>query len=167
MHLVRDALPEARGRARLRVIGIGNRWRSDDGVGPVVAGRVHELAPGLEVVVQEGEPVALLDAFDGADAVVVVDAISSGGAPGTVHSLDAIAAPLPHELFARSTHHLGLGEAVELGRALGRLPARLLVVGVEGASWDAGDELSAPVAAAVDRAAAVVLEEVAQYTSAP
>jgi len=150
----------------VRVVGVGNRWRSDDGIGPAVAARLRELAPDLDVVVREGEPVALLDALEGAGAAVVVDAVSSGGAPGTVHRLDATTEPLPRELFARSTHHLGLADAVELGRALDRLPARLVVVGIEGASWDAGDELSPEVAAALEPAAAAVLEEVARCTSA-
>ncbi len=150
----------------MRVIGVGNRWRSDDGVGLEVAARVRALAPpGVEVVEREGEPVGLLDALEGAEAVVLVDAVSSGGTPGTLHRLDATETELPHELFARSTHHLGLAEAVELGRALGRLPERVVVVGVEGGSWAAGDELSPQVAESLDAAVAAVLEEAERCTS--
>ncbi len=152
----------------MKVVGVGNRWRSDDAAGLEVAAKVRALAPaGVEVVEREGEPVALLDAFEGADAVVLVDAVSSGSPPGTLHRLDAVANELPPDLFRRSTHHLGVPEAVELGRALGRLPARVVVVGIEGANWDAGDELSPPVAAALDAAVAAVLEEVARCTSTP
>ncbi len=151
----------------MRVIGVGNRWRSDDAVGLAVATLVRERAPELDVVEREGEPVALLEAFDGLDAVVLVDAVSSGAEPGTVHRLDAAAAPLPGELFRHSTHHLGLAEAVELARALGTLPEETIVVGVEGASWSAGDGLSDDVAAAVDGAASAVLEEVERCTSRP
>jgi hydrogenase maturation protease len=145
----------------VKVIGVGNRWRSDDGVGLAVAARLRDEPPaGVEVAEREGEPTGLLDAFAGARAVVVVDAVSSGAPAGTLHRLDAVAQPLPDELFRRSTHHLGLPEAVELARALGRLPAELYVVGVEGSSWEAGDTLSAPVAAAVDDAVAAVLDAV-------
>jgi len=144
----------------VKVIGVGNRWRSDDGVGLAVAARLRGEPPaGVEVVDREGEPTGLLDAFEGARTVVVVDAVSSGAPAGTLHRLDAAAGPLPRELFRRSTHHLGLPEAVELARALGRLPAELYVVGVEGSSWEAGDRLSAPVAAAVDDAVAAVRDE--------
>lgn len=150
----------------MKVVGVGNRWRSDDAAGLEVAAKVRALSPpGIEVLEREGEPVALLDAFEGADAVVLVDAVSSGSPPGTLHRLDATATELPQDLFRRSTHHLGVPEAVELGRALGRLPAHVVVVGIEGASWDAGDELSPPVAAAVDAAVAAVLEEVERCTS--
>ena len=37
VHLLRDALPEARGRASLKVVGVGNRWRGDDAAGLDVA----------------------------------------------------------------------------------------------------------------------------------
>ena len=48
-----------------------------------------------------------------------------------------------------STHALGVAEAIELGRALGRLPRRLLVFGIEGGSFDAGAGLSPEVERAV------------------
>ena len=112
----------------------------------------------------EGEPTSLIDAWEGAQAVWLVDAVSSGAAPGTIHRLDASDRELPREVFRTSTHHVGLAEAVELARALGRLPSRTVVYGIEGASFDVGDELSSVVAAVVDRVAAAVREEVAECT---
>ena len=53
-------------------------------------------------------------------------------------------------MYKRQTHAFGLAETIELARALDRLPARLLVYGIEGACFEAGDELSPPVRAAVD-----------------
>jgi hydrogenase maturation protease len=128
------------------VIGLGNTWRSDDGAGPAVA---RHLGDDPRVRVHEGEPVALIEAWHGAAEVLVVDAVSSGAPPGTVHRLDGLAAPLPAELAHDSTHAFGLGETIELARALERLPARLLVYGIEGERFTAGDELSPAVEAAV------------------
>jgi hydrogenase maturation protease len=83
---------------------------------------------------------------------VLVDAVQSGAQPGTVHRVDASERPLPQELRgSTSTHALGLGEAIELARALERLPRLVLVYGVEGARFDAGAELSAEVRVAVER----------------
>ena len=147
----------------MRVIGVGNRWRSDDAAGLVVAGRLRGTLPGVEVLEREGEPVGLMDAWEGEDAVVIIDAVSSGAPPGQLHRLDAAERPLPAELFAASTHHFGLAEAVELARALGRLPQTVIVFGVEGARFDAGDGLSPEVEAAVDQAAAAVREEVERH----
>lgn len=81
--------------------------------------------PGARIREYEGEPSGLIDAWEGEGEVVLVDAVSSGAPPGTVHRLDPLKGPLPAELFRRSTHHLGVTEAVELARALDRLSDRL------------------------------------------
>jgi hydrogenase maturation protease len=132
------------------VIGVGNAYRGDDAVGLLVARRLR--ARGLEAIEEEGEPVALIDTFAGRDTVVLVDAVRSGSAPGTVHRADVSDRSLPSALLgSTSTHAIGLGEAIELARALGRLPRRIVVFGVEGARFDAGAALSPDVAAAVPR----------------
>ena len=61
-----------------------------------------------------------------------------------IHTIDAERRALPAELFRGSTHLIGLAEAIELGRALDQLPARLLVVGIEGASFTAGAAADPP-----------------------
>jgi hydrogenase maturation protease len=129
------------------VIGLGNEWRHDDGVGIEVARRVggHVLS---------GEPIGLVEALDGEDEVVLVDAVSSGAPAGTLFVFDAGSRPLPAPLFGpSSTHALGLAEAVELARALGRLPRRVVVYGIEGESFEFGKGLTAAVAEAADRVA--------------
>lgn len=151
---------------RTVVLGVGNAYRGDDGVGPVVAARVRDLSSDLEVVTCEQEPTRLLDAWDGADLALVVDAVSSGVAPGTVHRFDATEVPVPTNVFRGSTHALGVGEVIELGRALGRLPGRVLLYGVEGERFGAGEGLSPAVAAVVGTLTAELLEE-AGCTSAP
>ncbi|MGQ9368545.1 hydrogenase maturation protease [Azospirillum sp. ST 5-10] len=145
-----------------RVIGIGNRFRSDDGVGPLVADRLAAL--GLDAVEHSGEGAGLIDAWDGAGRVVLVDATRSGGAPGTLVRLDALAAPLPRDLLRCSSHRFGVAEAVETARALGRLPPALIVYGIEGARFDFGLALSPAVADAVDE---VVRRVRAEITPAP
>jgi hydrogenase maturation protease len=143
------------------VIGVGNPWRSDDAAGLLaVRGLRGAMPEGVEVLEREGEPTALIAAWDGADAVWVLDAVASGSPPGTLHRFDASDRELPAKLFGASTHHLGLAEAVELARAVGRLPRRLVVFGIEGASFRAGDELTPAVADAAGRAGEAVLAEV-------
>ncbi|MFP5364517.1 MAG: hydrogenase maturation protease, partial [Thermoleophilia bacterium] len=105
------------------VLGIGNDWRGDDAAGLEVARRLR--AAGVRAAGSAGDPSGLLDAWDGEREVILVDAVRSGAAPGTLHRLDARARPLPARLFRGSTHHLSVADAVELGRALGRLPERL------------------------------------------
>lgn len=125
------------------VIGVGNSWRGDDAAGLEVARR-------LGGVLHEGDCTRLLDEWGSHDDVLVVDAASSGAPAGTVHRFEAVPEPLPAQVLTSSTHAFGVPAAVELARALERLPVRLRVYGIEGERWEAGEGLSAPVARAVD-----------------
>jgi hydrogenase maturation protease len=148
------------------VIGLGNRWRRDDAAGLVLAEAVRGRLPAdVELLLREGEPAGLIDQWAGAAAVWVLDAVSSGAEPGTLHRLDAAREPLPAAMFGTSTHHVGLAEAIELARVLGRLPARAVVYGVEGARFDAGEGLTPAVAAALDGLADRLAAEVAAARS--
>ncbi|HZP92401.1 MAG TPA: hydrogenase maturation protease [Burkholderiales bacterium] len=89
----------------------------------------------------------LLERMAGAHRVVLVDAMRSGATPGTVRRLG------PEDLgrtALSSTHGFGVGDALALGRELGRLPAEIVLYGIE-AERDHGEDLSPPVAAAITR----------------
>jgi hydrogenase maturation protease len=142
------------------LIGLGNDLRGDDAAGLLVAREAREREHrGIEILESGGEPVDLLDAWEAAEAVVVADAVTAGAEPGAVQRLDAGAGPLPAPFAAPSTHFLGLAEAVELGRALGRLPPKLTVFGIEGADFAAGAEPTPAVLAAVAAVATAAIAE--------
>lgn len=130
----------------LSLIGVGNRFRRDDAAALEVVRRLR-LAhpPGVRLIEQKGEPASLIEAWSSVDEALVVDAISSGAAPGRLHRFDVTDAPLPAEVFNPSTHAVGLPEAVELARELGRLPGRLIVYAIEGENFEVGEGLSEPV----------------------
>jgi hydrogenase maturation protease len=79
----------------------------------------------------------------------LVDACVSGAPPGTVRRFDVSSSAMPALAPGFSTHGFGPAEAVELARALGRLPRRTVVYTIEGASFETGASLSPEVAAAV------------------
>ena len=162
---MRDPLPETAPPAGLApaplVIGLGNEERRDDAAGVRAARLARALLwPRVRMIECAGDVAALLEAWDGERAVVVVDAMSSGATAGTVRRFDAARESLPAELFRNSTHGLGLAEAVELGRTLGALPARLVLYGIEGADFGHGTGLSYAVECAVREAALRISEEV-------
>ena len=131
-------------------IGVGHAERQDDGVGPFVADGLR--ARGLPAVVHEGDGTGLLDLWESRRACVVIDAVADAGAAGTVRVFTDLDDPeFARAAFVHSTHRLGLPEAVALGRALGRLPDRLVVIGVAGAAFGFGSRLSPPVASAAER----------------
>src|SRR3954452_13627171 len=54
------------------------------------------------------------------------------------HEGEAAKQPIPRTMFNCSTHDLGVAEAIELARAFGKLPPRLIVYGIEGRDFDEG-----------------------------
>ena len=150
---------------RCLVVGVGNEFRSDDAAGLEVASRLEGRVPaGVRVITCSQEPSRLLDALDGTAALLVVDACSSGAEPGTLHRFDATAAAIPARIFRSSTHAFGVGETIELARALGKLPATAIVFGVEGEEFAAGTGLSPRVESAVRHAASIMLNDVERLT---
>src|SRR5690242_9288233 len=135
------------------VIGVGNEYRRDDGVGLVVARRIRAVAPGVRVREESGEGAALIEAWQGAEIAVLCDAVHAGAAPGTIHRLDARQQPIPSGFFRYSTHAFSVAEAVELARALGALPAQMVIYGIEGADYASGVGLSPAVEAAANEVA--------------
>ncbi len=146
--------------ARILVIGVGNEYRSDDAVGLVVARRLRQLSLGNVTVIEEsGEGTDLMESWKGADTVIIVDAASSGAKPGTIHRIDARAQRIPTGLLRYSTHAFSVGEAVELARAMNRLPPRIVVYGIEGERFDEGTALSRAVQGSVDAMVDLVLRQ--------
>jgi hydrogenase maturation protease len=146
---------------RVLVVGVGNPDCGDDGVGPYVAGEVAARAlEGVRTMLAPADGLTLLDAWDAVPHVVIVDAAVSGGAPGAVHEIDAAAAPLPGTLRQVSSHGFGVVEVVELARALGRLPARVTIFGIEGEHFEPGRTMSG----AVKAAAGAVVEKICTST---
>jgi hydrogenase maturation protease len=138
----------------VRVIGCGNRDAGDDAAGIVAVEQalgMLEAIPGVEVR-PEVSPLDVIHLLEGADAIVVIDAIRTPGAgrpPGTI--VRAVAGPdgLPAEIRSSlSSHGIGVLEAFGVARAVGPVP-RFVVVGVEAKETGAGRAMSDAVRAAI------------------
>ena len=141
----------------VHVVALGHPDRGDDAVGGLVADRVADEA-GVVVHRLPGDPSRLLDEpwWGDDDRVVLVDAVVTGAAPGTVHRWSVPALLRPGAATTTQEHGLGLVAVLALADALGRLPRDATVVGVEAASFDTGAPPTPAVLAAVDAAAALV-----------
>ena len=142
------------------IIGCGNRERSDDGAGILVAERLREL--GIEAETRIGEALDLMEGWNGTDDVILVDAVITGAPVGTVHVWDG-RQPLASVSTNASTHGLGVAEAIELAYVLDQLPIRLRVYGIEGRRFELGAEISPQV----QRAVAEVVGRIIAHLSAP
>lgn len=146
------------------LIGIGNEYRSDDSLGLVALRNLRAMhLPGVRCVESNGDTTELADLLSQesqAAKVILIDAISSGAQPGTIHRLDASQGLLPAHLSFSSTHSMGLAEALQLARLFGELPTHLTILGIEGQSFAMGTDLSPAVEQAVDELVALVVREV-------
>jgi hydrogenase maturation protease len=152
---------------RVLIAGIGNVFLGDDGFGVEVVRRLSErvLPPGVRAVdfgirgLDLGY--SLLDAWEGA---ILVDAIAREGPPGTLFVIE----PTGHgdTEVAVETHGMHPGKVLAFARSLGGSVATVRIVGCVPLHFGSEEEpalgLSAPVAASVDRAAALVLALVSE-----
>jgi len=149
--------------ARVVVIGVGHPYRGDDGVGIAVVRAVKLRMPDTVKAIEfHGDAAGLIDSWSGTQLAILVDAMSSNAPPGTIVRIDTEKETLPAGAFRSSTHVLSIPEAVELARILDQLPKRLIILGIEGANFDAGERLTPSVEAAVEPAANRILQEIAE-----
>ncbi|MFQ5583503.1 MAG: hydrogenase maturation protease [Calditrichia bacterium] len=128
------------------VIGIGNEFRSDDGIGPFIIRKLRRYKlPAVTLLEMSGEGSALMDAWKDFSRVYIFDAVKSGVQPGTVFRFNALEEKIPQYFFNYSTHNFSLAEAIELGRVLENLPPYLIVYGIEGENFGEGKHLSEKV----------------------
>jgi hydrogenase maturation protease len=143
------------------LIGVGNEFRDDDALGICVVREVKRRNPGFSKILEaSGEGSALIEAWNGVDRVIIVDAVFSGKDPGAVYRFDASAQEVPRGLFHYSSHAFGVAEAIEVARRLGKLPRHLLLFGIEGKAFGTGVGLSDPVVKSIPELIAMIEEEI-------
>ena len=145
---------------RTLIAGFGNVLRGDDGFGVEVLRRLGERGVASDTV-------ELLDVGTGGirlaqelitpyDRLIIIDATTRGGAPGTVYSL-IIDGVLPTREI--DMHTTVPSRALEVAQAFGPLPAEIFLVGCEPLSVDElTTDFTPTVAAALDEAVRVVME---------
>ncbi len=130
-----------------------------------------QLPGGVELVMSDGNPARLIEAWSNASLAIVVDAVRAdppqpgrhhrfvldGTGPGTAPDAARTA---PGARPTASTHGFGLDAALGISLALGRLPQRLIVYAIEVTDLSQGEGMTAEVAAAVGAAAAAVRRDI-------
>ena len=142
------------------IIGVGTEY-GDDAFGLLVARHLARRTYAvIDVITHSGEGASLMEAWQGYDRVVIVDACESGAALGTQYRFNCTSEKIPTKFFRYSTHAFGVAEAIETARALKRLPASMIVLGVEGIAFDPGRSLDPALEALVPAIAAEALRAV-------
>lgn len=159
--------------SKILIAGMGNILRRDDGFGVEVARRlaVQPLTSDEVRVIEVGIGGIHLvqELMDGYDALVVIDALERGSAPGTLHILEAEVPDLAtwpeqqRQDFLADMHYTTPAKALILAKALGVLPPKVYIVGCQPSEVDElGIGLSAPVEQATAKTMRTIEQIVAQ-----
>ena len=137
------------------VLGLGNPLLGDDGAGLAL---LEDLAAapdaGVEYLDGGTQGLALLGRIAGRRALLIVDAVKTGAAPGTVHALRGAAAMEWLRGGATTAHESNAGELLAAAALLGMAPAEIAIVGVEPERLEIGMGLTGAVSLALPEAVA-------------
>ena len=134
------------GEKNILLIGVGNVYRRDDGVGHFIVNQIKSR--GYEHVAYlnlKAEGIDLIEHWKNFSTVILFDAVSCTEKPGTVFRFELPPDELPKNVFGCSTHAFNIADAIHLARALNQCPAKIVVFGIAGKDFETGQGLSQEV----------------------
>jgi hydrogenase maturation protease len=147
-------------KAKTVVIGLGNVYMKDDGLGLRVAGELEKMNLGENVSVQEHPEMdlAVIGTLQDASKVIIIDAVKSGKEPGTISKYTFT--PRKEEIAELpSLHSMKLSDLLDIAMSSGTLTCPVVIVGVEPKDDSPGTELSSEVESALPRVIEAVIKE--------
>ena len=145
------------GKSSTLVLGVGNPFRRDDGVGPAVIARLQAENSLDDVDLLDGgiDGFALMDYMQGYARVLLVDAVNMNAAPGAIRLFSPQEAALSITSDALSTHGFGVAEVIALMEKL-NMRVDMQILGIQAKDVTFGEGLSPEVAAKMDDVLAIV-----------
>ncbi len=143
------------------VLGIGNMLLSDEGVGVHVVHRLQEMKSLLgkaELIDGATAGLGLLHSLEDVDRLIIIDAVETGGPPGTIIRLVDDEAPA-YMALKISPHEITLPDCLAAAKLRGHYPKEVIVWGIQPESLDVGIQLSPVVSEKLDQLVHHVMEE--------
>lgn len=150
-------------RKEIKIIGIGNMVRQDEGVGVhLLKVLENHLPPEIELLDGGTGGLNLLDYVENAGKLLILDAVDAGQPPGAVVVWRQ--EQVPYFLAGKmSVHQVGFAEVLHLAKFRGSYPGEIAVVGIQPQTLDWGTELTEPVRAAIPAAVAEVMKVLEEW----
>jgi len=150
---------------KIAIIGIGQSLRGDDAAGLAAVRQWQEKFPETasrpEVRVEASElpGLALINLIADFDVAILVDAVQSNAAPGTIHrigekDLSAFSSD------AKSAHGWGVAETLTLSRQLNQKLPAIRIIGIEAAQMVMGAGMSEAIEEAIPLACEAIEQEI-------
>ena len=159
-----EDLTENRRAEKVVIVGVGNLLLKDEGVGVHVAHKLQKmaLAPGVEVFDGGVAGIGLLDFFQEAGKVLLIDAADMNLEPGAVVRFTPEDIRFQSGELRLSAHDVGVMEVLELAKALGQCPSEVVIIGIQPKEISWGTDLTPEVEASIPRVVEMVLREIDQ-----
>ncbi|MBS3760477.1 hydrogenase maturation protease [Halodesulfurarchaeum sp.] len=130
----------------IAVVAVGNPIMGDDGIGAQVLETLETstVSERSDVTLANGGTTAFfaLEAMSGCDRAIVVDAISTGAEPGTIHTFRYVDGAFADDVPEMTMHDFSFAEALQAGRDAYEIPEEVLIFGVEPKRIEMSMELS-------------------------
>lgn len=143
------------------VMGIGNLLLMDEGAGVRAVEEfrnIYNVPDGVEVIDGGTMGIELLHYIEGRNCVIIVDVVKTGSVPGTVVRMEG--EDVPAFFGSRiSPHQLGLSDLLAAAQLIGKMPKRLVLLGIEPKCMDTGLELTDEVKDGIVGLAAMISRE--------
>ena len=157
----------------ITIVGVGNEFRGDDVAGLVILRELKgKVSADVRTVELAGDQSHLLELMQSTDTMIIVDAVQSPKSPsdkgsfgspapaGTIFRVDASDDPIPKNFFSFSTHSIDSAQAIELARALDRLPAHIFIYGIVGKDFSYTSKLSPEVKESIEIVETKILNDI-------
>jgi hydrogenase maturation protease len=119
-------------RSRILVLGLGNVLLGDDGLGAAALARLerdYDIPPKVRLVEGGTLGLLLLDEISAAEHLILVDAVATGAAPGSLVRLDG-SEVIDAVRERLSVHQVGVADLLDAARLLGRYPNSVVLLGL-------------------------------------
>ncbi|WP_426416027.1 HyaD/HybD family hydrogenase maturation endopeptidase [Aestuariirhabdus sp. LZHN29] len=143
------------------VLGVGNILLTDEGIGVRVVEALekrYQFSPDVDLVDGGTAGMELLDTIANRDHVILIDAVHTGDAPGTLVTLRDEQVPA---MFRQkiSPHQLGISDLLAIMSLTGEMPNHFTLFGVVPISMDTGVALTPEIDAKLEQMVQFCVEE--------
>ncbi len=151
------------------IVGVGNILCSDEGIGVHIINRLKEMdLPDYVGIYDCGtNGIAVLEALDGCKKGIIIDAVSMGGPPGKIYrfTVDDILQMEDNLFKLVSLHQFDLISTLKVAQITDvyHLPKDIVIIGIEGKSFDFSLELTDEVANVIPNVIRIVMEEIKSF----
>lgn len=153
-------------KPKLVIIGVGNILCSDEGVGVHIVNELKNMALKSNVALFDcgTSGIALLEAIDGSDKAIIIDAVYSGKEPGTIHlyTINDLLQIEDRLLTFFSLHQFDLISTLKLASLTNayRIPRKIVLIGIEAKNLDCSLNLSNEVKKAFPKVIDAIMQEI-------